>query len=183
VELNPSEVLKSACDYNTGSAFSPVLYTGDGNISLNIINCDFHSNGSDAIKYSGSDSFFNMVIQNNIFTSNGGYGINIYSLATTPVILSIRNNAYYNNSSGTINGFTDGGGNQTLTGLPYNSAPTDFSLNNTAGEGALCRNTGVPGTIGSASVVGTGYEDIGALHHFDSTTVGGIFISTWFGSF
>jgi hypothetical protein len=104
------------------------------------------------------------IIQNCIFTNNGGYGIIFDMPSSSMVVPGIGNNAFYNNSSGDQSGYTSMGNDVTLTGLPYNNVPTDFGLNNTSGTGAACRGTGIPGTIGSASVVGTGYLDMSVLN-------------------
>ncbi len=54
----------------------------------------------------------------------------------------------------------------TLTADPFtNAAGNDFSLNTTAGGGALCRAAGIPGTWPGLST--TGYRDIGAVQHAD----------------
>lgn len=54
-------------------------------------------------------------------------------------------------------------GNQTLTVPPFtDSAAGDYSLNNTAGGGLLCRGAGIPGTWPGLSST-TGHRDIGAV--------------------
>ena len=50
--------------------------------------------------------------------------------------------------------------------VPFtNAAGGDYSLNNTAGQGAACRSVGFSGT----APFGTGYNDIGPLRHQDPT--------------
>ena len=56
----------------------------------------------------------------------------------------------------------------TLTASPFtNSGSGDFSLNNTAGGGAACRNVGLLGAFPSL-ISTTGFLDIGAVQHEDS---------------
>lgn len=151
-----------------------VIYNNSGaGPAFNGIYCDsfyagyvagniFHSNknnGVDVLTPSG-------VLHNNICTSNTGVGIEVNGSGT---YVNVRDNAYYNNSGGGFSGGTDVGG-VTLSGLPYTNVASDFSLNATAGAGAACRAAGLPGTIGVASVVGTGYRDIGPLQHQDPAT-------------
>ena len=134
----------------------------------NIENCIIHSNTLNGIIILSGNDASNVSITNNIITSNTT-GINV-SLSSTPTLAGVNHNAYYNNSSAAKTGFTAGTGEVTLTGLPYNNVPTDFSLNTTAGQGAACRAAAIPGTLGVSSVVGTGYLDIGPLQHKDPTT-------------
>jgi hypothetical protein len=55
-----------------------------------------------------------------------------------------------------------------LTADPFvNAASRDFSLNNTAGGGALCRAAGMLGAFFGGTT--TGYRDIGAVQHADPT--------------
>jgi hypothetical protein len=51
-----------------------------------------------------------------------------------------------------------------------NAAGGDFTLNNTANQGALVRGHGTPGAIPGVSQVG--YADMGVFQHLDSGTSG-----------
>jgi hypothetical protein len=154
---------------NTGTNHDGILIKNP--LSVNVSNCAFHSNSRHGIFIDSTVSCALTNIQNNIITSNGGWGINgvYYSdggvTQVSPTIVTINHNAYYNNTSGDKTGLTAGASEVTLTGLPYVNAPTDFSLNSTAGQGAACRAAATPGTLGVSSVVGTGYLDIGPLQH------------------
>ena len=100
-----------------------------------------------------------MQIKNFVAVSNGGWGINI-SAGGMPAGLEDYN-AFYNNTSGTVNGVTAGAHDVTLTGDPFtNVAGGDFSLNNTSGAGAALRGVGL---FGIMNYGGTGYMDIGPL--------------------
>lgn len=109
---------------------------------------------------------------NTIMSSNGRYGLNITSAFGN---VTANYNGYYNNTSGKTNNLPSGQGANDVdvtAGTPYtNSGGNDWTLNNTASQGALLRATGNPGTIMNAT--GTGYEDIGAFQHQDSGGSGG----------
>jgi hypothetical protein len=183
---------------NTISSTNEAAVIWGGNMALSVQNCIFYNNTGttmDAIHLSNSlasnianniihansrhgiyiDSLSACVIPNiinNIITNNGGWGIN-GSFTTTPTLVMLNHNAYYNNTSGAKTGFTAGIGEVTLSALPYVNAPTDFSLNSTSGQGAACRAAAIPGTLGVSSVVGTGYLDIGPLQHPDPAMASG----------
>lgn len=145
---------------NTGSGFRGVFNNGtDGAI---VRNNTIHSNGNSGIDVLATVGF----IENNIVTSNGSYGISL----AVGVFQCVRNNAYYNNTGANVSPVNADVDGITLTGLPYVSATTDFSLNDTAGAGAACRAAGLPGTIGVSTSVGTGYQDVGAFQHLDSAS-------------
>lgn len=146
----------------------------------------FYNNGRDGLRVAVEYSGIATIIRNNIFVSNAGYGIN---QTTTPANAAQPQwdfNAYYNNTSGARNNMdststtatiSDGVspysyvGNVTLTGVPFtNAGAGDYSLNNTAGQGAACRAAGFAGTfIGGLSV---GYQDMGAIQHKDPASSG-----------
>ncbi len=183
--ISTSDISAGIYDNNDGlTVVNSVIYNNTGTnmhgiyehtfVSTTIRNNIIHANEGDGILMDNA-SAANIV--NNIITGNGRYGINLSINSPVPSVMSIHNNAYYNNGTAATNGFTSGGNDQTLSGLPYNSAGSDFGLNQTAGQGAACRGTGVPGTIGLASVVGTGYLDIGPLQHFGSQTSAYTFVS------
>lgn len=95
---------------------------------------------------------------------NGTYGF------TTGENRTFINCAYGNNTSGNISGTAREFGSITLTADPFtNAAGGDFSLNNTAGGGALLRGLGFvfPGELT------TSYLDIGAAQHQDAGGGGG----------
>tara|TARA_R110000868_G_scaffold72068_1_gene210263 strand:- start:214 stop:1557 length:1344 start_codon:yes stop_codon:yes gene_type:complete len=142
--------------------------TSDGFLSTSgamIYGCVAYNNGRAGINYNiGS---VGMCI-GNILVSNTTYGINTnYSATVTPIMQNMNFNAFYNNTSGARNRLGVGVNDVTLTGVPFtNAAGGDYSLNNTAGQGAACRSVGFPGT----APFGTGYEDIGPLRHQDPSS-------------
>lgn len=142
-----------------------------------ILNNSIYNNGRDGIRMRQQYIMSN-VIKNNILVSNAGYGLNDPSTAN-PAMPNYDGNAYYNNTSGarhnmddTTSSSTNTNGvspytnvlDVTLTGVPFSNAGAgDFSLNDTAGQGAACKAAGTPGAfLGSAT---TGYLDMGAVQH------------------
>jgi len=121
--------------------------------------CAFVSNTGDGlqINVTGNNGLVDVTIESSIFYGNGGYGANVVVLYG---FLLGGNNAYGANTTAAYGGaLTAQPGDVTLTGDPFNGRTTnDFSLNNTAGAGAACRNAGFPGTMQAG---GTGYCSIG----------------------
>ena len=112
-----------------------------------------------------------LLIANNILSDWDTYGINKTDADDQgPVII---NNAFWDAQT---TGNPTNLGNMpvllsiTLTGDPYTTRGTDYSLDNTAGQGAACRAAAFPG----AHVDGnnTGYGDVGALQHEDAGGAG-----------
>lgn len=90
-----------------------------------------------------------------------------FSIDNSPGAGAFRCFAYNNttNFSAASGGIVD---ITVLTASPFtNAAGLDFSLNNTAGGGALVRAAGLPGTFPS-NVNTTAYQDSGAAQHQDS---------------
>lgn len=129
---------------------------------LNIfLNCAFVGAGGDGVQFnvSGNNGLWTALIQNCIFYGNGGFGLNgntIYGFVMG------GNNAFASNTSGAYGGSMAAlPGDVTLSGDPFNGRTSnDFSLNNTGGAGAACRQTGFPGILQNG---GTGFADIGPL--------------------
>lgn len=145
------------------AAYSAVAVLMYGNV--------LYSNGRDG--YRSTANYEISEISNNIFVSNVGIGLN--TSAMNPVINDVlmHHNAYYNNGTAR-SGNNAGTGDVTLTGVPFTNAGSgDFSLNNTASQGAACRSAGFPGVLVAG---GTGYEDIGALRHQDPSGTGGMLV-------
>lgn len=80
-------------------------------------------------------------IVNNIFSGNGGWGMDLSNTSIERRGNDVDWNAFYNNTSGTITGKDAGANDITLTADPFTDAANDdYSLNNTAGGGALLRD-------------------------------------------
>ena len=117
-------------------------------------NCIAHGNGRDGLNK--TTYVIGDIVQNNIFTNNGRYGLN-YAVVT-PTIPHIDYNAFRNNTTGAKNNLDSTSGNYnsgpftshdvTLSADPYtNAATNDYTLNNNAGGGAACREAGTPGAL------------------------------------
>lgn len=140
-------------------------------LSLYFYNCSFYNNGGNGILTGASSAV--LYSENSIFSNNGLFGVN--AGASTQALLF--NCAFFSNTSGATSGPVDDIGTITLTGIPFTDAPNgDFSLNNTAGAGAACRNTG-RGNFTQQSGDGytattTSFPDVGAVQHNDTGSTG-----------
>lgn len=164
--------LSHAVQTSQGSVFSRCVFSGNNhgiNVpfigsdgSIFVENCTFYNQTSDGILCSGTVAPGRLGFVNNIFYSNGGYGINMSSATATVQPGINQNNAYGANSTAARNGVLAGPGDVTLSGNPFNGAGSgDFSLNSTSGAGGACRDAGFPGAIGGSG--STGSVDIGAI--------------------
>lgn len=159
---------------NTGTGFnwlsgechiSYCLATGNGGsgISLgsspfSVDHCTIHGNTLDGITTTSDYETITNCISNCIITNNGDYGMDM-AYNTAENLKTVRNIAFFNNTSGARESAWTGtiDGQVTLTTLPYtNAGAGDFTLNNTAGGGAACRN------------VGDNSTDLGAYQHEDA---------------
>ncbi len=136
-------------------------------------NCTIYGNAGDGLAH--NITYFAAQIRNNIFSQNGGYGLNI--LAQNVTRPDVDYNFFYSNTSGARNGAIAGAHDVTLTADPFTNASlsangaADFSLNTTAGGGAAVRAAGYPGVSPSGN--STGYLDGGAYQHADPAGGGG----------
>jgi len=140
-----------------------------GIIGTATINCTSHGNTN-----YGFDLNYDIgIIGNCIATSNTLHG---YSLGTSsPDGMPNFNNANWNNTSG-ANRFTSAVeiGKIDLSANPYtDSTNLDFTLNNTAGGGALLRAAGFPGAILGGN---TGFIDVGAYQVASGGGGGGLIL-------
>lgn len=127
-----------------------------------LVNCTAYGGTSHGVQadYPGNNS--NIVLINCIMYGNGGYGLTVSGSESTEKVV---NCAFGSNTSGDISGANPKlihvYGKITLTADPFtNAAAGDFSLNTTAGGGALLRQTGIPGAFPGGLT--TGYIDVGA---------------------
>jgi hypothetical protein len=107
-----------------------------------------------------------LMVINNIFYLCAGYGIN-NSSGTNLLEGLVINNAMGSITSTRLNGFGDVEeiGDITLSGNPWTDAANgDFTLNNTAGAGAACREVGYPTDIDQDGTQDN-WRDLGALQH------------------
>lgn len=118
---------------------------------IRIIGNAVDNNASDGYEFTdASVANTGSLVLNNLFTNNGGYGINGAGTALQNDGYNFRAdyNAYYSNTSGQRNNVNAGDNDVTLTADPYTDAANDeFTLNSTAGGGADCVDAGFPQTI------------------------------------
>ncbi len=118
-----------------------------------LINNDFSDATNDGFKNDASTQNVGWVY-NNIWYNNANLDI---EYVNNPPIFSVSLN---NAMSGSVSHWP-GGIQVVLTADPFNGRTTgDFTLNNAAGGGALCKSSGFPGNTG---LYGTGFATIGAL--------------------
>jgi hypothetical protein len=159
---NDLQLLNCLITNNTGASSDGVKVQVGGLIR----NCVIHGNGRHGILLDQNYLSIQQSIQNNIITSNGGYGIKFLVAPVTTISQQIDYNAFRANTSGPVNNLTQGAHDVLLTADPYtNAAGNDFSLNTTAGGGAACRAAGFPGLFPGGLT--RGYVDIGAAQHAD----------------
>ena len=153
-----------------------VFYDGSGSTSdyvqisnaaayCDCFNCTFVGSGRHGINYQGNASA--SIVQNCIFSNNASYGIS--TTATNPPMVIINNAFYVGSGTGATTGLATFRtiGSITLSGDPFvNSGSDNYQIDNTSGEGAACRNTGYPSTLGGQAP----YRNVGA---FDLQNGGG----------
>lgn len=125
------------------------------------IGCVAYNNGRDGFTLLGNRQ---SPLVNCISTQNGRYGAN----NGTGFLMFMVNFATFNNTSGATNGTPLTSINPiTMTGDPFTNASGNvFSLNSTAGAGALLRALGFPATFPRGLT--PSYLDVGAAQHQDS---------------
>lgn len=146
--------------------------------SVHCFNCSSYGNGGDGFDLDTVGCY----VANCISYGNTGYGFQ--ATASRPQAFVV-NCAGGSNGLGNFHGTFIPAANQinfvTLTADPFTTAASlDFSLNNTAGGGAACRNAGAGNFPGSAT---TSYNDIGAARHVDPTipAIGNVRSGTTYG--
>ena len=141
----------------------------NGCIGTRITYCTFYNNSADNINLGNNNNTVTFCL----FVSSGGYGIN-GTVAGNGVNSLIYYCAGYANTSSNYNtALTNVVGFVPLTTNPFNNASGgDFSLNNLAGGGALCRAAGLPGAFPGLPNTAR-YQDIGAVQHSDPIKIRG----------
>lgn len=154
---------------NTGSSSYDGFKTVPANSLILLQNSVAYNNGGSGLLINGAGVTDASAVMNSAFIGNGAYGINsdVTNYAASGKYQLLMNyNAFYNNALGARNNVQTGDNDITLTGDPFiNGSSMEFSLNNTANQGAALRASGGPGVLQSG---GTSYLDIGALQHLDT---------------
>jgi hypothetical protein len=156
---------------NTGASTDGVQSSHAG-AYFNFVNCTIDGCGRHGINLQANASIGAAV--NVLLTKNGGYGLS--TTATNPVFTLI-NCADWDNTSGATTGLDSARiyGSVNLSGDPYTDRSSDdYSLNNTSGAGAACRDAGYPAAlnafqtnrnIGAFDVAAGGGGSAGMLVH------------------
>lgn len=130
---------------NAGQVMNSVVYanTGDGiknestatsSSAVFIASNTVDSNGGDGLELTNNQGLTDAMICNNILSNNGGYGINLSSGGATDLVVrgmpgQIRNNNFYNNTSGKYNPSAINSEDElTLDPQFTNAAAGDFSI-------------------------------------------------------
>jgi len=114
-------------------------------VHISVSNCVFHGSEIHGVEIGGAmdTNFGRVILRNNLFTSNGGYGILNDTPASEAGAIIEDNNGFYSNTSGEVNGITQGHHDVTLEDDPYTDvANNDYTTNDTIGGGSACRDTG-----------------------------------------
>ena len=141
--------------------------------SAHFFGCIAYNNGRDGFRSTSGSIVSRMILQNCIADSNAGFGVN--SAAADYPSIAVRC-AFRNNGSGASTGSITEVDSLTPASIPFTDAPNrDFSLNNTAGSGALLRAAGYIEFDSNLFPAGltASYLDVGAAQHQDSGGGGG----------
>lgn len=108
---------------------------GDALVPRALHNCTFEGNGSDGLRITyGAAGAAPLSLVGNIFSNNGGYGADV--VTATGVNIMIRNNNYYNNTSGARNNVPTGTDDTTLDPQYTAAASGDYRVGaNMKGKG------------------------------------------------
>jgi hypothetical protein len=152
---------------NTGGAyFINCLFTDNTGDALTVnlapaivINCTFDANTGDGFDFSQNQG--GAIVLGNIFSNNGGWGINSAAAGATNVYEDY--NDFYLNTSGTINGWSVGPNDLAVNPGYTNTAGNDWSI------GTALKAAGFPGTRTIANLSATRtYVDMGAAQRQES---------------
>lgn len=182
--LVPVGIIGNIISNNSGSLSDAIQIAGSGPIIGN----DLYNNGRHGILVTSSGSNIPvMYIRNNVITDHtavGASGIK-FSIAALPASPEWDGNFFYNNTSNRVNmddtttNVIDGVAPYTnvfdkvLTASPWTDPSTNnYTLNNVAGGGAVCRGAAQPGVGGTvfSGIPGlsqSGYLDGGVFQHAD----------------
>jgi hypothetical protein len=117
------------------------LTFGSGGPQAYLDNCTVYGSTSSAFAFSGANPSI-LCLQNNIIYGSAVWGV-LSSTVSVPNKIVGRKNAWGANLSGDVSGYTKSSTDFSLTANPFtNPAGGDYSLNATAGGGALCRGAG-----------------------------------------
>jgi hypothetical protein len=168
--LNPSGsnlYVKNCLIYDNSSYGINDSTTAAGR-TLHLMDSVIVGNGNSGLRIaSAASNTGTIIVLNNIFGDNGGWNIECADVSD-PLDSPINdNNFFFTSTSGDLSGWPAGRENVdsgTLSDPFVNSSTGNFTLNNTAGAGALIRALGFPKVLAGV----TNYNDGGAYQHQDS---------------
>ena len=148
---------------NSGASSDGWVASSTGILS---VNCTAYGNGRDGFRITSASSI-PVSLLNCISYGNTGTNFNCTAVADNLTLMSCAAGIGAANFSTNINSDCNID-SITLTADPFtNAAGSDFSINNTAGGGALLRAVAMPGAF--PGITGTtGYNDVGAVEHQDA---------------
>jgi hypothetical protein len=143
------------------------------------VGCTAYGNGRHGIYCGGGTT--SSWIQNCLSVGNTGNGITLNGQARFAENCATQGNAA---STSVVSGWLNAVNNITaLSGVPFvDAAGGDFSLDNTASEGASCRNAATPVALPGVAATNT-YQDLGAVRHADPAAAAGMILARVFGGF
>jgi hypothetical protein len=172
-EAASAETVHVACiaDSNSGATTDGFLMSGGTSSNGPLINCVAYNNGRDGFRLSAVRGG---LLMNCIAESNAAYGFDLVSNISNVQLMKC---AGYNNTTANTNIGTGTNVNNLnfITGSGSfftNAASQNFTLNNTAGAGAVVREVADPTTFPGMSST-TNFGDVGAAQAEDGTGGGG----------
>jgi len=145
------------------SANGVQLVASGSAVVFKMIHCTLAFNGVDGLEIGANTSTYTVAIEGNIVYGNTTESIDVND--TQAEMDAVKVFFDYNFYDDAPTGITAGPNDVTLSADPFtDSGGLDFTLNNTAGGGADCRNA----TLGNF--------DAGALQHADSGSSGGFVV-------
>jgi len=157
---------------------------------MNVADNVFDSNGGDGLRITGNSAAVSLIVKGNIFYNNGVYGLDFVT-ATWRASYFYDGNAYGANSTAPRHNADDVSTNKLDAVAPYtnpldvtgindpwvNRTGGNYTLNSTAGAGALISSQGFPGAFGTGTTSTTGYRAIGPIQ----PQVGSTFVQVGYG--
>ena len=163
--------LHSCLSYNNSGASSDG-FVNPSLTSAHYFNCIAYNNGRDGFRNTTGTLTSRMILQNCIAQSNTGVGIN--AVNTQYPSIAVRC-AVFNNGTDTAGALTEVDTLSPTGDVFTNAAAADFSLNNTANQGALLRAAGYIEFDSNLFPRGltASYLDVGVAQHQDTGGGGG----------
>lgn len=164
--------------FATNTTHGVYFQGGSAGMACVAINCIFYNNTDAGIRIQSTAApQAGFMLVNNIFQSNGTYGIDnqgntssFYGLGP----FNRLNNFFYLNGAA-LNNLPAETTDITGTASAFVTAGSNFALNTTAGGGAACAAAGFPGVLPAG--IGTGYISVGALQPTSAGSSGGMIIN------